>query len=233
MVSTARAGAVALVSGGLDSVVSLAAADRELEVRLVLFLNYGQRALLAERAATIDVASYYGLPFREVDVTWLRGLSPRGMRGPEGRDTPPDPGGQADDRLDTLDAVWIPNRNGVFLNVAAAFAESYGCDVVVTGFNREEAVEFPDNSEGFVDAVNDGLRFSTRSGVRVISYTLNLTKREILRRGIELGVPLGTIWSCYRGGERMCGTCASCRRLKTAIDSLPRGDRPAVEFEED
>jgi 7-cyano-7-deazaguanine synthase len=220
--------AVALVSGGLDSVVSLAIADRELDVRLVLFCNYGQRALSSERASAIDVVSYYGLPFREVDVTWMRDLSPEGMRDFEAGE----PARDVDDDLDSLDAVWIPNRNGLFLNVAAAFAESYDCGTVVTGFNREEAVEFPDNTREYVDAVNVGFEYSTRFGVRVVSYTLDLTKREILRKGIELSAPLSAIWSCYRGGERMCGSCASCRRLKVAIDSLESEYRPIIEFAE-
>jgi len=218
-----RESAVALVSGGLDSVVSLALANRELEVRLVLFCNYGQRALTRERSSVVDVAGYYGLPLQEVDVSWLCDLSPEGMRqtAPSGR------GG-----LVSLDSVWIPNRNGLFLNIAAAYAERYGCQTVVTGFNREEAAEFPDNSAGFVDAVNRGLEFSTRNGVRVVSYTLEMSKREIIEAGGDAGVPFDTIWSCYRAGERMCGDCASCRRLRSALDSLPGDRRPPIEFEE-
>jgi len=230
-----RERAVALVSGGLDSVVSLALADRELEVRLVLFCNYGQRALDRERASVVDVAGYYGLPFQEVDVTWLRDLSPEGMRKtlPGDDDSAlPSGGGSGPGGLVSLDSVWIPNRNGLFLNIAAAFAERYGCSTVVTGFNREEAVEFPDNSSGFVDAVNRGLAFSTRNGVRVVSYTLDMSKREILEAGGDAGVPFGTIWSCYRAGAHMCGDCASCRRLRSALESLPRDCRPQIEFEE-
>jgi 7-cyano-7-deazaguanine synthase len=227
------ASAVALVSGGLDSVVSLAIADKEMEVRLVLFCNYGQRALASERASVVDVAGYYGLPLREVDITWLRDLAPAGMRGGEGvvenRNRPGD-GGAREDDLESLDDVWIPNRNGVFINTAAAFAERYRCEVVVTGFNREEAVEFPDNTPEYVDAVNHSLQFSTRSGVRVVSFTQALTKRGILEKGVELSVPLGGIWSCYRSGEKMCGNCGSCRRLKTALTSVAAQDRPIIEF---
>jgi 7-cyano-7-deazaguanine synthase len=181
--------AVALVSGGLDSVVSLAIADKELEVRLVLFCNY--------------------VPGDEENTDRS--------------------GGQEDD-LGSLDAVWIPNRNGVLVNIAAAFAEAYGCDVVITGFNREEAAEFPDNTPEYVDAVNHSLQFSTRSGVRVVSFTQGLSKRGILRKGLELSVPLGGIWSCYRSGESMCGRCASCRRLKTALDSVSGDQRPLIQF---
>ncbi len=199
--------------------VSLAKAVLELDVRLVLFCNYGQGALEAERGAVLGAVNYYGLPFREVDVTWLRDLSPEGIRGVKGGE------------LDSLEDVWVPNRNGVLLNVAAAFAESYGCGVVITGFNREEAAEFPDNSGEFVRSTNACFEFSTRSSVRVRSYLVDLTKREILREGIDLRAPLSVIWSCYRSGARMCGGCASCRRLRAAVDALPPSDRPLFEFE--
>ena len=218
--------AIVLLSGGLDSVVSLALADKELEVRLVLFLNYGQRALVNERISVVSVVSYYGLPLQEVDITWMRALCPEAMRNH--RAGGPEETGH--DSLDSLEDVWIPNRNGVFLNVAAAYAERYDCDTVIAGFNREEAEEFPDNTPEYVSAVNQAFRYSTRKGIEVKSYIQDLTKREILRKGIEVSAPLSTIWSCYRGESKMCGTCAACRRLRAAIDSLPSDFRPVIEF---
>jgi 7-cyano-7-deazaguanine synthase len=218
--------AIVLLSGGLDSVVSLALADKELEVRLVLFFNYGQRALSNERVSVVSVVSYYGLPLQEVDITWMRDLSPEAMRNNETRG----PEESRHDGLETLEDVWIPNRNGVFLNVAAAYAERYGCDTVVAGFNREEAEEFPDNTPEYVSAVNQAFRYSTRTQIEVKSYVQDLTKREILGKGIEVSAPLSTIWSCYRSEPQMCGTCASCRRLRAAIDSLPPESRPVIEF---
>ncbi len=71
---------VALVSGGLDSLVSLAKAREETDVRLVLFADYGQRAAARERAAVVGIATFYGLPYGEVDLGWMRDLSPEGMR---------------------------------------------------------------------------------------------------------------------------------------------------------
>jgi 7-cyano-7-deazaguanine synthase len=217
--------AVVLVSGGLDSVVSLAHALNELDVRLVLFFNYNQRALQRERNAVLGVVNYYELPFLEVDLTWLGPLAPEAMRS---QGTVADAG----ENIEPTDAeaAWVPNRNGVFLNVGAAFAESYHCKVVVTGFNKEEAAEFPDNKSQFVDSVNSCLRFSTRGEVRVVSFTQQMTKQEILLAGVKLRAPLSVIWSCYGGGELMCGHCASCRKLKHVMDSLPENKRPILEF---
>lgn len=215
-----RAQSIALVSGGLDSVVSLACAVVERDVRLVLFFDYGQRARASERVSAMSAANYYGIPFADVDLRWLESLAPAGMQS-TGRDDAP---------LRTLDDVWIPNRNGVFLNVAAAYAEARGCATVVTGFNREEAMEFPDNGSEYVARVNAALALSTRNGVRVESFTLDLAKREIIRLGLARRAPLSIVWSCYRAGERMCGACASCVRLRAALESLPAAERPVIEF---
>ena len=218
---------IALVSGGLDSMVSLARAVLERDVRLVMFFDYGQRARESERVSAMSAANYYGLPFTDVDVRWPESLAPPGMRVSTVPDRRSEPAGA----LRALDEVWIPNRNGVFVNVAAAYAESYSCDTLVTGFNREEAEEFPDNSREYVERANRALELSTRNRVRVESFTIDLDKRAIIRLGLELKAPLSIVWSCYRSGERMCGRCASCARLRTAIDSLPLSDRPVIEFE--
>ncbi len=217
--------AIALVSGGLDSVVSLAKAATVVDVRLMVFFDYGQRALDRERNAVLGVANYYGYPYREVGLSWLEDLAPEGMRQSRTGE------GDEEPDLDTLEAVWIPNRNGVFLNIGAAFAESYGCDVVVTGFNREEAEEFPDNSSAYVSRLNAALEMSTLSDVRVVSFTQELDKRQILRLGSELRAPLSVIWSCYHARELMCGRCASCKRLRAAMASMGAEDRPPLRFE--
>jgi 7-cyano-7-deazaguanine synthase len=102
---------------------------------------------------------------------------------------------------------------------------------VVTGFNRDEAAEFPDNGREYVDRASAALELSTRTGVRLESFTLDMGKREILIEGMDAGAPLSVIWSCYRSGERMCGRCASCRRLRVALDAVPAQRRPVLEFE--
>ena len=222
-----RPRSIALVSGGLDSLVSLARAVSEREVRLVMFFDYGQRARESERVSSMSAANYYGLPFEQADVRWLESLAPAGMRVSSATDRRD----EAPNALTTLEDVWVPNRNGVFVNVAAAYAERYGCDSIVTGFNREEAEEFPDNSREYVERVNRALELSTRNRVRVESFTIDLDKRAIVRLGLQLKAPLSIVWSCYRSGERMCGRCGSCARLRAAVESLAPGDRPVIEFE--
>lgn len=114
--------------------------------------------------------------------------------------------------------VWIPNRNGVFLNVAAAFAEGLGAGTVHVGFNAEEAATFPDNSAEFLGAANAALRFSTKGAVRVECATIAMDKAQIVRFGLETEAPLDLVWPCYDGGERMCGACESCMRFLRAVE---------------
>jgi 7-cyano-7-deazaguanine synthase len=135
--------------------------------------------------------------------------------------------------LRALDSVWVPNRNGLFLAVAASRAEAIGARVVLVGFNRDEAVDFPDNRPEFVERTNRALELSTRGKVQVVSFTQHLDKSEILAAGVELGVPIAELWSCYEAGERLCGRCASCEKLRRALERIPPEHRPSVRFLEE
>ncbi|UCC68708.1 MAG: 7-cyano-7-deazaguanine synthase, partial [Armatimonadota bacterium] len=101
--------------------------------------------------------------------------------------------------------------------IGAAFAEGLEADTIVAGFNAEEAATFPDNSAEFVAACNAALRFSTRREVRLLSYTQDLAKAEIVRLGLRIHAPLACIWSCYLGGREHCECCESCARLERAL----------------
>jgi 7-cyano-7-deazaguanine synthase len=128
----------------------------------------------------------------------------------------------------TADAVWVPNRNGLLVNLAAAVAEARGLDVVLVGFNAEEAATFPDNSARFVDSLNAALQDSTRGTVRVEAPLLALDKAQLLAEGRRVGAPVHLVWSCYEGGEAPCGRCESCRRRQRAEAELSRaGSRGA------
>ena len=118
----------------------------------------------------------------------------------------------------TADAVWVPNRNGVLIHLACAFAESTGASSVLVGFNREEAATFPDNSMAFMDSVNASLGYSTRGKVRLDSLTADFDKREIVAalRGLTKPFPFELVWSCYFAGEIPCGKCESCQRFARA-----------------
>jgi 7-cyano-7-deazaguanine synthase len=214
---------VVLLSGGLDSAANLALAAERDEPVLALTADYGQRAVKAELRAAKALADYYRVPHREISLSWLgqiggSALTEHGAVLPElARDS-------LDDKIkseQTAAAVWVPNRNGILINVAAAFAERLNAARIVVGFNREEAATFPDNSGDFLEAASAALSFSTRNRAKVHCYTTALDKREIvaLLKNLVRPFPFELLWSCYEGGERPCGRCESCQRLARALDS--------------
>lgn len=211
---------VALLSGGLDSTVAAARFASEGDLLLALTVNYGQRAAVQEIKAAAAVAACFDLPHQVVDLPFLGALGGSVLLQ-EGAALP-EPGQDDLDRAESAraqaDAVWIPNRNGLLINVAACFAESLGADLVVVGFNAEEAASFPDNSQQFIDAADEALRLSTRGKVALSSPLAGLDKPAMVRLGLELGAPLERIWSCYGSGTEPCWRCASCLRLKRALE---------------
>lgn len=216
-----RARSVVLLSGGLDSSANLAmAAERDKPVLAITF-DYGQRALNGEIAAARRFSEYYGVAHRIVDIRWLKALGESRLTAREGSLEL-----LKSDELDDLaraetsaKAVWVPNRNGVLINIAAAFAEDLKADRVVVGFNAEEAATFPDNSLAYMNAATESLRYSTANSVRVHSYTVHQTKIEIVRELKKLSMPFrfDWVWSCYDSADIACGKCESCLRLRRAI----------------
>lgn len=225
---------VVLLSGGLDSAVNLAMAVDHGGVLLTLTFDYGQHAAIREIGAARALSSHYGVPHRVIALSWMKEMS-SGALVEEGK-TPPQVGeaelSDGEATRQSARAVWVPNRNGIFLNMGAAFAEAAGGGTVVAGFNREEAATFPDNSKAFLQRVNEALVYSTLQKVRVHSYTGEMDKKEILERGLGHGVPLQMVWSCYLGGEQMCGRCESCQRFKRAASGSPAEETTATLFRE-
>lgn len=209
--------ALVLLSGGLDSTVAAAIqARRPGGVGLGLCVDYGQRAARREAQAADAVGRALGFPVLHAALPLLAEVTATALVR---RDLPlphPEPGRLDADAPASADAVWVPNRNGLLVNLAAAVAEARGLERVVVGFNAEEAATFPDNSASFVDHLNSCLRYSTRGRVQVEAPLLHLDKAGLLAEGRRVGAPVHLAWSCYEGGERPCGRCESCRRRARA-----------------
>ncbi len=208
---------IVLLSGGLDSTVNLAKALTETQVILALTFDYGQKAAQKELNAAAQIAAYYRVPLKILDLDFLKEATKTALvnlneKIPSIKISELD----SDRALETARQVWVPNRNGLLINIAACYAESLDCEMIVTGFNAEEAVAFPDNSPAFIKAVNASLSYSTLNKVKAKSYTQHLDKTGIIRLAQELEIPLDMIWSCYYGDREMCGHCESCQRLLRA-----------------
>ena len=205
---------ILILSGGLDSTVSAWIAREKTKPVLALTFDYGQRSANKEIHSAQQTATTLGVPHRVIPLPWLGEITLNAMVDQK-INFPSLSEAELDNTMltrESAQAVWVPNRNGVFLNVAAAFAESLGADLLITGFNAEEGMTFPDNSIPFVRAADEFFWYSTLRRVKVTSYTLGMSKTEIVKKGRELGVDLHQVWSCYEGGDSPCRRCESCLR---------------------
>ena len=211
--------AVLLLSGGLDSVVSLALLKNEYRDIIALTFNYGQKSFIAEKESSEKIAKYYNLKHEIVHLDWLSNISTSALNNDN--DVPMltmSDLNSIDVTLNSSKSVWVPNRNGLFVNIAACYAEALGHDSIIIGANKEEAATFKDNSIDFINAVNFSLKNSTNSLIEIVAPLVQLSKTEIIKKAIELKVPFEFIHSCYSSNEKHCGKCESCLRLLRALE---------------
>ncbi len=217
--NASRSRAVVLLSSGLDSTVNLYEARERADVVLALTFDYGQRAAPREVERASAIAEHAGVPHRVISLPWFSEFTQTALVKREAK-VPVQREVSIDDLQvshKTAKAVWVPNRNGILLNIAAGFAEGLGADWVVPGFNREEAATFPDNSEAFLKALTSSFSYSTANKIEVVCFTAHLNKTEIVRRGRELGAPFELMWPCYFAETSPCGQCESCQRFARAM----------------
>ncbi len=224
---------IVLLSGGLDSAVSAFVAARDLGPGgLALIFDYGQKAVKREVAAARHLAKFLGLNAEVIALPFLKQVTQTALVMND-KVIPQVKMAKLDDRSESeksAQAVWVPNRNGLFLNIAACYAEGLGFGKIVVGFNAEEAMTFPDNSANFVSRAESFFQLSTLRGVEIVAPTLGLNKTEIVRLGKQLAVPFERVWSCYHGSKKMCGRCESCMRSRRAYHGADLGEAMAPYF---
>jgi len=218
-----RKRAVACLSSGLDSAMALRLGQtRGYLIDLSVTFDYGQKAFASEVRQAKLQSDFFQIPHRVIALPWFREMQSGGSLLKNDSQLPSLRADQLDEMAATqasAKAVWVPNRNGVMIEIAAGIAEDSGANAVIVGFNREEAATFPDNSEAYLQALNQALSFSTSGQVEVISPTSALNKQEIVAIGRKLNFPFHLLWSCYLSGEKMCGKCESCLRLMRALNA--------------
>ena len=216
--------AVVLLSAGLDSVVSFKIAYDTFDEIMCLTFDYAQKALRIEIEYATKICAMYRVNHQIIKLPWYASF----VGALTNQTTPPRVSDSALNDLavtrETARAVWVPARNAVFLSIAAAFCENYDFDTVVVGFNKEEAMTFPDNSTDFVASFNEALKYATLNEVEVFAPLIEYDKTEIAALGLRIGAPLEWSWSCYAAEGAPCGICESCLRRRRAFQAIGKDD---------
>ena len=212
MESHARKPAICLLSGGLDSATTLAIAiDEGRDAHCVSF-SYGQRHTIELEAARKVADSLGATSHRIVDLDTSIFAGASALTG--GSDVPK---GRDSGSMDDIPSTYVPARNLIFLSIASGIAESIGARDLYIGANAVDYSGYPDCRPEFLESFQTTLNLGTKAGVsgdptRLHAPLVNLTKAQIIARGVALGVDYALTHSCYDPDDhgRACGRCDSC-----------------------
>jgi len=199
--------AVCLVSGGMDSCVTAAVAREENAEIAFLHISYGQRTEARERRAFVELADHLAVEKRlAVSIESLKAIGGSSLTDPR------IPVTRADLTTREIPTSYVPFRNAHMLAIATSWAETIGAQRIYIGAVAEDSSGYPDCRPEFYEAFQRAIDAGTRpqTKIEIVTPVINLSKSEIVRRGLELGAPLELTWSCYAAEDRACGQCDSC-----------------------
>ena len=207
--------AIILLSGGLDSATSLAIAKKEKYDCYALSVNYHQRHNY-ELVAAKNIANFFlvkDLKEVEIDLSWLQNsaLTNKSLNIPENPST-------------GIPVTYVPARNTIMMSLAMAWAESIDCTNIFIGVNAVDYSGYPDCREEYIKSFQNMANLATKKAVegdliKIHTPLINLSKKEIIQKGVELGVDYSLTISCYQVTSEglACGKCDSCRLRKAGF----------------
>ncbi|MFH0762315.1 MAG: 7-cyano-7-deazaguanine synthase QueC [Candidatus Omnitrophota bacterium] len=201
---------IVLLSGGLDSAVTLYSAKKCGFKCFCLIFDYGQRHKKEINAAK-EIARYAGCEFKVIKIS----LPWKGSALLDAKIKIPKRYALYAKRYTNIPSTYVPARNIIFLSYAASFAEAVGASAVYIGANALDYSGYPDCRPEFYRSFSRMLACGTKAGVEnkkieIRTPLINKTKAQIIKTGIELKVPFELTWSCYNGAASPCGACDSC-----------------------
>ena len=207
--------AIAIVSGGMDSVTlvhHLHALGHEV---VVASFDYGQRHK-KELEFAKAVADRFDLNHHLIDLSNITKLIATSALTSDSIEVPD--GHYAEQ---TMRQTVVPNRNAIMLNVAAGLAIQVEAQHIATGVHAGDHYIYPDCRPQFISSLETMLKIANEGFIdpefSILAPFVNSTKGEIARRGDELNVPWEKTWSCYKGGEIHCGSCGTCFERREAF----------------
>lgn len=215
---------VVLFSGGIDSTTALYWAKTSYGKVAALSFDYGQRhkvELTLARRLTRRLQIPH--PILRIDLRQIGGSSITDIKIPLPRFK------QADEIEPGVPLTYVPFRNGIFLSLAAAWAEVQSIREIICGFHTADSPNYPDTTASFVRAMERAANLGTTSllegrKLRIIAPFIRLRKSEIIKRGLSLGVDYSYSISCYTGREIPCRECSSCLLRQRAWDKIGTED---------
>jgi 7-cyano-7-deazaguanine synthase len=215
--------AVCLLSGGLDSSTCLGIARAEGYECYALSFDYGQRHAI-ELAAAGRIAQHFGAREHRVLKIDLRSFGGSALTG--------DIAVPKNQSAAGIPITYVPARNTIFLSFALAWCEVLECSNIFLGVNAIDYSGYPDCRPEFIEAFERMANLATKSGVeqktrvRIHTPLIKLSKAEIVRRGVEVGVDFALTHSCYdpEEGGRPCGSCDSCRLRRKGFEEAGLSD---------
>jgi len=211
--------AVALLSGGMDSIVAAAMVAQDGYEIYALTISYGQRHAREIECSKL-LAKWLEVRKHEIIELPIAKLLKSALTDPVA-----DVASDAEMIGRKIPSTYVPARNTMLLSIALAWAESLGADAIIIGANSIDYSGYPDCRPEFIEAFQNLMDTATRRGVegrpiRVLAPLITLSKGDIVHNGMELNVPFEHTWSCYRGGSSPCGECESCRLRKKGFESV-------------
>ena len=214
--------AVVLLSGGLDSATAAAIALADGYEAIALSFRYGQRHH-KELAAATKIAKFLGIKEHftiDVNLSQWGGssLTDESMAI-----------SQTGVQADVIPSTYVPGRNTVFIAIALSLAEAKNASAIYLGINAVDYSGYPDCRPEYLQAYQQLANLASKAGIeghapQLVAPLVKASKADIVRRALELNVPIADTWSCYQGGETPCGVCDSCRIRDRALIEVGRED---------
>ncbi len=203
--------AISLLSGGMDSLVSLAIALKDYEV-YPLHVNYRHRTEKKEFESFEKITRHYGLKKKLIaDIDYLRKIGGSSLTD---LSIKPESGAPVEN---VIPSSYVPFRNTHLLSIAVSYAEVIDAQVIFIGVVENDSSGYPDCRKDYIEQFNRLIMYGSKknSKIKVNAPLIEMKKEEIIRKGIELNVPFEHTWSCYTENDLACGECQSCYlRLK-------------------